>query len=70
MEKKKVAPYALISGILFVLMAIVQADKLISLRYQSIFAFIYLLSTAGYVITAIALFMANRAPENSLVFHR
>lgn len=64
MEKKKVAPYALISGILFVLMAIVQADKLISLRYQSIFAFIYLLSTAGYVITAIALFMANRArPE-------
>lgn len=67
MEKKKVAPHALISGILFVLMAIVLMVDLISERYPAIFVFIYLLSTVGYVITAIALFMANRARPKLLV---
>lgn len=67
MEKKKVAPHALISGILFVLMAIVLMVDLISERYRVIFVFIYLLSTVGYVITAIALFMANRAHPKLLV---
>lgn len=78
MEKKKVAPYALISGILFVLMAIVLVVDLISQsqRYRGISdiswytIFTYscsLLSTVGYVITAIALFMANRARPKLLV---
>ena len=78
MEKKKVAPYALISGILFVLMAIVLVVDLISQsqRYRGISdiswytLFTYscsLLSTVGYVITAIALFMANRARPKLLV---
>lgn len=72
MEKKKVAPYALISGILFVLMAIVLVVNLISqsqrYRGNSVFThFSYLLSAAGYVITAIALFMANRARPKLLV---
>lgn len=72
MEKKKVAPYALISGILFVLMAIVLVVNLISqsqrYRGNSVFThFSYLLSAAGYVITAIALFMANRARPELLV---
>lgn len=68
MEKKKVAPYALISGILFVLMAIVLVVDLI--RHRGISVFTYsrsLLSTVGYVITAIALFMANRARPKLLV---
>lgn len=78
MEKKKVAPHALISGILFVLMAIVLVVDLISQsqRYRGISdiswytIFTYscsLLSTVGYVITAIALFMANRARPKLLV---
>lgn len=72
MEKKKVAPYALISGILFVLMAIVLVVNMISqsqrYRGNSVFThFSYLLSAAGYVITAIALFMANRARPKLLV---
>lgn len=72
MEKKKVAPYALISGILFVLMAIVLVVD--QIRYRGTFVFTYscslpcsLLSTVGYVITAIALFMANRARPKLLV---
>lgn len=68
MEKKKVAPYALISGILFVLMAIVLVVDLTRYRDNSVFThFSCLLSTAGYVITAIALFMANRARPKLLV---
>lgn len=68
MEKKKVAPYALISGILFVLMAIVLVVDLIRYRGTSVFTYFRcLLSTAGYVITAIALFMANRARPKLLV---
>lgn len=68
MEKKKVAPYALISGILFVLMAIVLVVDLIRYRGISVFTYSrYLLSTVGYVITAIALFMANRARPKLLV---
>lgn len=68
MEKKKVVPHALISGILFVLMAIVLVVDLI--RYRGISVFTYscsLLSTVGYVITAIALFMANHARPKLLV---
>lgn len=68
MEKKKVAPYALISGILFVLMAIVLVVDLTRYRDNSVFThFSCLFSTAGYVITAIALFMANRARPKLLV---
>ena len=68
MEKKKVAPHALISGILFVLMAIVLVVDLIGYRDNSVFTHsCSLLSTAGYVITAIALFMANRARPKLLV---
>ena len=68
MEKKKVAPYALISGILFVLMAIVLVVDLTRYRDNSVITqFSCLLSTAGYVITAIALFMANRARPKLLV---
>lgn len=68
MEKKKVAPYALISGILFVLMAIVRVVDLIGYRGTSVFTYLpSLLSIVGYVITAIALFMANRARPKLLV---
>ena len=68
MEKKKVAPYALISGILFVLMAIVLVVDLIGYRGTSVFTYLpSLLSIVGYVITAIALFMANRARPKLLV---
>lgn len=69
MEKKKVAPHALVSGILFVLMAIVLMANLISASRSNatFFVLIYLLSAAGYVITAIALFMANRARPKLLV---
>lgn len=68
MEKKKVAPYALISGILFVLMAIVLVVDLIGYRDTSVFTYLRcLLSIVGYVITAIALFMANRARPKLLV---
>lgn len=78
MEKKKVAPHALISGILFVLMAIVLVVDLISqsqryrgisdISWYTIFTYLCsLLSTVGYVITAIALFVANRARPELLV---
>lgn len=68
MEKKKVAPCALISGILFVLMAIVLVVDLTRYRDTSVFTYLpSLLSTVGYVITAIALFMANRARPKLLV---
>ena len=78
MEKKKVAPHALISGILLVLMAIVLVVDLISqsqryrgisdISWYTIFTYLCsLLSTVGYVITAIALFVANRARPELLV---